>query len=230
MDEELLNENEEEITPTPSEDEISEESGANNSEETQTEGSEETPIDDSENISEGSEESDEIEIPTQDEPGYGYNYPIYDQTNNLIENPDLEAGYLKKEYFTVHHNSIPETWHYDVVSFSFADGGKYVPTSNEDEHVEVIDDQKGIFGYVSLEGEDDRVVTGQTIRPTIDTPLVQAWDETKTIYRYVEYTAQELAEKDFLTNGPALLAEAQETIEDLLLVLADLLGGAEEEE
>lgn len=167
------------------------------------------------------------------ENGYGYSYPIYDQSNNLIEDPDLSVGYLKKEYFTTHHESIPEKWHYQVTLFEFSNGENYKPQSNDDPHVEVIDDKKGIFSYVTLDGEEPLVVTGQTITPILDSPFIPAWDETETIYRYILYTEKELSDMEFLSNGPQLLAEAQETIDDLLLVIADLLGGedpVEEEE
>lgn len=94
----------------------------------------------------------------------------------------------------------------------------------------MIDDKKGIFSYIPLDGEESLVVTGQTITPILDSPFTPAWDETQTIYRYVLYTEKELSDIEFLANGPQLLAEAQETIDDLLLVIADLLGGATEEE
>jgi hypothetical protein len=102
-----------------------------------------------------------------------------------------------------------------------------VPSQN-DPHVEIIDDIKGIFHYKYLDGEPRITVTGQTIKPVIIQNFVEAWDETKTFYRYILYTDKELAEREFLASGPEQLAEAQETIDDLLLVIADLLGGAEE--
>jgi hypothetical protein len=43
-----------------------------------------------------------------DENSSSYQYPIIDQSNNEITDPDLDLGYLKKEYFTVHHETIPE--------------------------------------------------------------------------------------------------------------------------
>ncbi len=183
-----------------------------------------------ENVTTPSEEviSEEVNEEPTSNYGYGYSYPIYDQSNNLITDPDLEIGYLKKEYFTIHHESIPEKWHYEVTIFDFADGSNYKPTSNADPHVKVIDDQKGIFEYVQVEGEEERVIVGQTISPVFDHALIPAWDETTTIFRYVLYTEKELTEKEFLANGPALLTEAQETIEELLLVIADLLGGSDE--
>ena len=42
------------------------------------------------------------------------------------------------------------------------------------------------------------------------------------------YTEKELADIAFMADGPRQLAEAQETIEDLLLMLAELVGGEEE--
>ena len=164
------------------------------------------------------------------EPGsFGYEYIILDESNEEITDPDLTLGYLKKEQFTVHHESLPELWHYKVVSFRFADGEVYTVTDENDPHVEIIDAQKGIFRYKDAEGESPRTVVGQTISPFIDRQPVKAWDEVKTFYRYVRYTEKELSDRDFLANGPTLLAEAQETIDELLLVIADLLGGAEEE-
>ncbi len=163
-----------------------------------------------------------------DENSSSYQYPIIDQSNNEITDPDLDLGYLKKEYFTVHHETIPEVWHYEVVSFEFANGEIYKVPSQNDPHVEIIDDIKGIFHYKYLDGEPRITVTGQTIKPVIIQNFVEAWDETKTFYRYILYTDKELAEREFLASGPEQLAEAQETIDDLLLVIADLLGGAEE--
>lgn len=166
---------------------------------------------------------------TSDLGTFTYEYPIIDQSNQEITDPDLTLGYLKKEYFTIHHESVPEVWHYKVVSFDFSNGEKYIVESESDPHIQIIDFKKGIFSYVPAEGEESKIVTGQTITSVVDSPLIEAWDETKIFYRYVLYTEKELADREFLANGPALLAEAQETIDDLLLVLADLLGGADEE-
>lgn len=158
-----------------------------------------------------------------------YRYPILDESNNEITNPDLNLGYLKEEHFTIHHESIPEKWHYKVISFTFSNGEVYNVTSENDPRVKVIDAKKGIFSYKKAEGEEDLIVVGQTITTVVDEPMIPAWEETKTFYRYILYTEKELADREFLANGPQLLAEAQETIDDLLLVLADLLGGSDEE-
>lgn len=168
--------------------------------------------------------------PTEDESesGFSYEYPIYDQTNKEITDPDLNLGYLRKETFTIHHSMVPEVWHYKVVSFEFSNGEIYVPESENDPHIRIIDAQAGIFEYISQEGEEEHTVVGQTITAVIDQRETPAWDEAKTLYRYVLFTEKELADREFIANGPQLLAEAQETIEDLLLMLAELVGGEEE--
>lgn len=166
---------------------------------------------------------------TEESSNFSYEYPILDQSNQEITDPDLNLGYLKKELFTIHHESIPEKWHYKVTAFEFSDGEIYTVKSENDPHIEVIDAKKGIFNYKNLDGESERIVVGQTISPVIDNVQIPARDETKTFYRYILYTEKELADREFLANGPALLAEAQDTIEELLLVIADLLGGSNEE-
>ena len=161
---------------------------------------------------------------------FSYEYPIIDQNNQEIIEPDLTLGYLRKENFTVHHETQPEKWHYKVDFFNFSDGEIYTPTSENDPHIKVIDNQKGIFEYINLDGEEEKIVTGQTISSIIDEKEIPAYDEEKIFYRYVLYTEKELADKEFLANGPQLIAEAQETIDDLLLILAELLGGEDTEE
>lgn len=159
-----------------------------------------------------------------------YEYPIFDQTNEEITNPDLTKGYLRKEYFTTHIPMIPERWHYIVKSFEFSTGEIYRVTSQNDSHIKIIDAEKGIFEYQNLEGEEEKTVVGQNIVAVIDQPMIPARDEEHIFYRYVLFTEKELADREFLTNGPALLAEAQETIEDLLLTIAELIGGIDDEE
>jgi len=160
--------------------------------------------------------------------GFIFNYPIYDQANNLIENPDLALGYLKKETFTIYHESTVEQWHYAVKFFEFKNGEVYIPVSEEDPHIEIINLEKGIFEYRPIEGEEEQIVIKQVISRVIDQEMIPAWEEEKTIYRYIPYTEKELSDKAFLDQGPILLTEAQETIDDLLIVVADLLGGTSE--
>ena len=177
-------------------------------------------------------DEDYIDFTTNDDPieesGFSYEYPIYDQTNQEITDPDLDLGYLRKEFFTIHHPMVPEIWHYKVVSFEFSNGEIYVPESENDPHIRTIDAQKGIFEYLNLDGEEQHTVIGQTITAVIDQREIPAYEEKKIQYRYILFTEKELADRDFIKNGPQLLVEAQETIEDLLLMLAELVGSEEE--
>ena len=106
--------------------------------------------------------------------GFSYEYPIIDQNNEEVTEPDLELGYLRKEIFTVHHAMVPEVWHYKVVSFDFSNGEIYTPSSENDPHIRVIDAQKGIFEYVNLDGEEKHTVVGQTIVAVVDQKMVPA--------------------------------------------------------
>jgi hypothetical protein len=50
----------------------------------------------------------EENIESVEDTGFSYEYPILDQDNQEITDPDLKLGYLRKEEFNIHHESIPE--------------------------------------------------------------------------------------------------------------------------
>lgn len=52
----------------------------------------------------------------------------YDENDNLIENPDLEKGYLKNGKKTIHHDAVEaveEKFHYETLA-EYSNGGKSV--------------------------------------------------------------------------------------------------------
>ena len=52
----------------------------------------------------------------------------YDENDNLIENPDLEKGYLKNGKKTIHHDAVEaveEKFHYETLA-EYPNGGKSV--------------------------------------------------------------------------------------------------------
>lgn len=52
----------------------------------------------------------------------------YDENDNLIENPDLEKGYLKNGKKTIHHDAVEaveEKFHYEILA-EYPNGGKSV--------------------------------------------------------------------------------------------------------
>lgn len=53
---------------------------------------------------------------------------IYNENMELIENPDLELGWLEDSFRTVHHEAVEaveEKWHYEVVA-EYENGGQDV--------------------------------------------------------------------------------------------------------
>lgn len=51
---------------------------------------------------------------------------IYNKQMELIENPDLEMGWLEDSFRTVHHpatEAVPEVWHHEVIA-EYPNGGK----------------------------------------------------------------------------------------------------------
>ena len=62
----------------------------------------------------------------------------YDENDNLIENPDLEKGYLKNDKKTIHHDAIEaveEKFHYETLA-EYPNGGKSVKKVIDIEGVE----------------------------------------------------------------------------------------------
>lgn len=53
---------------------------------------------------------------------------IYNEQMELIENPDLEMGWLEDSFRTVHHpatEAVTEVWHHEVIA-EYPNGGKDV--------------------------------------------------------------------------------------------------------
>ena len=114
MDEEILNEetsNEETFDEGFSNEEVSNEENEELINPDNNEDPRVDPADEEPQI----EPSDEEVTPS----GFSYEYPIFDQSNQEITDPDLTLGYLRKEQFTTHTPIVPEVWHYKVSSFDF---------------------------------------------------------------------------------------------------------------
>lgn len=183
-----------------------------------------------------------------------YDLPIYNEEDQLIENPDLTLGFLTEEIIVDITPAIPAKTHYFPISMYFDDGTSILNPTEDDPHISIINAEQGRFGYVD-QGEG-RKLTGMTVSLIVDSPKVPEKKTETKIYRYILYTEEELANRTFLAEGPERLSivefdtedllevvadlagsdiedrvtENQETIDELLLVMADLLGGAEEDE
>lgn len=148
---------------------------------------------------------------------------IIDSNGNPIENPDLTLGYLKQETQTVHHDAVAgveEVRHYETETLP--DGTPAI--------------------YYDADGREK----GRDVRKVVDVPGVEAqeaYDEEVEVQRYVLYTAEELAEqaeakkkaeeaaaaeakkKAELETVPGRMDALEAANDDLVLMMADLIGG-----
>lgn len=153
---------------------------------------------------------------------------------------DLELGYLTSDQlFVEHHEEVlpkEEKWHYAVQTYYFEDGSSYDVTGEDDPHIEKIDPNNGVFGYILQEGDVEREVKGIDLKRVVDqekTEGKEAWDEYEDIQRYILYTEEELEENrkrkeeqekrtNFMTTGPDRLSSAEVDIADLAVTMADM--------
>lgn len=148
---------------------------------------------------------------------------IIDSNGNPIEAPDLTKGYLKPETQTVHHDAVTgveEVSHYETETLP--DGTPAI--------------------YYDADGREK----GRDVRKVVDVPGVaaqEAYDEEVEVQRYVLYTAEELAEqaeakkkaeeaasaeakkKAELETVPGRMDALEAANDDLVLMMADLIGG-----
>ena len=139
---------------------------------------------------------------------------IIDEHGSPIENPDLTKGYLKQETQTIRHDAVAgveEVSHYETIA-EYPNGGK-------------------------------------DVRKVVDVPGVEAkdaWDEEVEVHRYVLYTAEELAaqaeakkkaeeaaaaeakKKAELEAVPGRMDALEAANNDLVLMMADFIGGSNE--
>lgn len=139
---------------------------------------------------------------------------IIDSNGVEIASPDLTKGYLKQETQTVHHDAVAgveELSHYETIR-EYPNGGK---------DVKKVVDVKAI-------------------------PAQDAYDEEVEVQRYILYTAEELAaqaeakkkaeeaaaaeakKKAELEAVPARMDALEAANNDLVLMMADLIGGSNE--
>lgn len=148
---------------------------------------------------------------------------IIDSNGNPIEAPDLTKGYLKQETQTVHHDAVAgveEVSHYETETLP--DGTPAI--------------------YYDADGREK----GRDVRKVVDVPGVaaqDAYDEEVEVQRYVLYTAEELAaqaeakkkaeeaaaaeakKKAELETVPGRMDALEAANDDLVLMMADLIGG-----
>lgn len=148
---------------------------------------------------------------------------IIDETGAVLTTePDLEAGYLVEDVEVIHHDAVEGAapqWHRETAKLP--------------------DGTPAIYYR-------DGVEIGRDTVKVIDVPGVDpqpAWDEEVPVMRYICYTAEELAEqaeakkkaeeaaaaeakkKAELETVPGRMDALEAANDDLVLMMADLIGG-----
>lgn len=142
-----------------------------------------------------------------------------------LEEVDFNLGWLKNEEIV---QNIPELTHYMVGRFYFEDGTSYTPIGEDDPHIEIINAEKGNFKYVPQNEEEPKQVRGMDIKLIVDQ---KARTITEDIQRYILYTKEELIQRELpqrVSAAEKAIEETDITIEDLILLMAEVLGGEEE--
>ena len=148
---------------------------------------------------------------------------IIDSNGVEIATPDLTKGYLKPDTQTIHHDAVAgveEVSHYETETLP--DGTPAI--------------------YYDADGREK----GRDVRKVVDVPGVDpqpAWDEEVPVQRYILYTAEELAaqaeakkkaeeaaaaeakKKAELETVPGRMDALEAANDDLVLMMADLIGG-----
>ena len=144
---------------------------------------------------------------------------------------DLKLGYLKNETILIqHHNMVkPQSaeGYFVPSSYLFTDGSKYIVKDENDPHIEKKDQEKKIFGWINLEGEEPKEVKGFSIKKIITKPAIlpkTGWDEYEDIQRYILYTQEELEKIEKQQKQEIFLEEGPDILEDLILTIADIIG------
>lgn len=148
------------------------------------------------------------------------------------EEVDESLGRLVPDkFFKCHHEAIEgieEISHMEPKEFFFTDGTSYVVVdASNDPHV------NGMC-YLSLNGEEEKQLYGTSAITVVDVPAVEsvdAWDEYEDILRYVLYTENDIKNiqtqtkiESFVTTGPDRLDNLEINTDDLILLMAELIG------
>ena len=165
-----------------------------------------------------------------------------DDEENTMDEVDLELGYLRPDQLLKeHHEAIEfqeEQWHYAVACFYFEDGSELKVESEDDPHIEKIDADNGVFGFIPQNEEEEQLaVKGIDLKQEVDKERVEAkeaWDEYENIQRYILYTQEELDAKrereeqqakreEFMGTGPDRLSTVEEDVGDLSIILSETM-------
>lgn len=139
---------------------------------------------------------------------------IIDSNGNPIESPDLAKGYLKPEIQTVHHDAVAgvkEVSHYETLA-EYPNGGKDVQ--------KIVD----VPGVAAKEAYDEEVEVQRYVLYTAEELAAQAEAKKKA----EEAAAAEAKKKAELEAVPGRMDALEAASNDMILMMADLIGGSNE--
>lgn len=166
---------------------------------------------------------------------------MYNEYGERIQKYDLQKGYLKQivSYKEIENSRIirPRDIHYYIKTFYFTDGTHYNTINENDPHIGLIDEYHGSAQYVPQEGEPEKTVFASDWELIEDEPYtgpLPIWDTRCVDEIYILYTQEELnQQKDFeelRKTGMGQIRNLNDSIDDLVLTMADILGGEDIEE
>ena len=138
---------------------------------------------------------------------------IIDSNGVEIANPDLTKGYLKPETQTIHHDAVEgveEVWHYEYKTYP--NGGK--------DRWKVVD----VPGVAAQEAYDEEVEVQRYVLYTAEELAAQAEAKKKA----EEAAAAEAKKKAELEAVPGRMDALEAANDDIVLMMADLIGGSNE--
>lgn len=139
---------------------------------------------------------------------------IIDEHGSPIENPDLTKGCLKQETQTIHHDAVAgveEVSHYETIA-EYPNGGKDVR--------KVVD----VPGVAAQDAYDEEVEVQVYHVYTAEELAAQAEAKKKV----EEAAAAESKKKAELEAMPGRMDALEAANNDLVLMMADLIGGSNE--
>lgn len=139
---------------------------------------------------------------------------IIDEHGSPIENPDLTKGYLKQETQTIHHDAVAgveEVSHYETLA-EYPNGGKDVQ--------KVVD----VPGVAAQDAYDEEVEVQVYHVYTAEELAAQAEAKKKV----EEAAAAEAKKKAELEAMPGRMDALEAANNDLVLMMADFIGGSNE--
>lgn len=180
-------------------------------------------------IEENNQSPPDATLPESQSVDLPYDCPILDVYDNEVLNPDLSLGYLKEDVHEISSNYIPEVYHYLISYVKLSDGTELWANSEEeyDPRIEMID---RLTGQWEFHNEDPTItIVAASVNRIIDQPAIPVETHRERIMRYIYYTPQELADRQFLDEAPTRLNDAETNINDITEVVADLCGSDIEE-